>query len=145
MPNYSGIRWRKFDSGRKNVVKNLFSLKEGLKSIPEKTTDKNFLLATWKIREFDGNKYGNRLEESFYYIAEVISSFDMVAVQEIRDDLVVFQDLDGYIKAFYKGNIIKVSTQIAMSFEVYNQVIIYKTNEYTWNAFYNGKTYEYLP
>ncbi|MEZ5016538.1 MAG: endonuclease/exonuclease/phosphatase family protein [Flavipsychrobacter sp.] len=87
MPNYSGIRWKKFDSNRKNVVEKLFSLKEGLKSIPQKTTDKNFLLATWNIREFDGNKYGNRLEESFYYIAEVISSFDMVAVQEIKGSL----------------------------------------------------------
>ncbi len=87
MPNYSGIRWKKFDAGKKKVTQNLLALKEALKEIPEKTTDKNFLLATWNIREFDGNKYGNRLEETYYYMAEVISSFDMVAVQEIKGSL----------------------------------------------------------
>ncbi len=44
-------------------------------------------LATWNIREFDSNKYGKRLEESFYYIAEIMSNFDLIAVQEVRDDI----------------------------------------------------------
>ena len=63
----------------------------------------------------------------------------------IEDDFVVFQDLDGYVKAFYKGKIIPISKEIAFEFEVFNQTVIYKTNEYTWKAYYNGKTFEYLP
>lgn len=43
-------------------------------------------LATWNIREFDSNTYGKRLDESIYYIAEIISHFDLVAVQEVRED-----------------------------------------------------------
>ncbi|MFY1599667.1 endonuclease/exonuclease/phosphatase family protein, partial [Micromonospora sp. WMMD737] len=52
-------------------------------------SDDSLLLATWNIRDFDDNRYkfGPRKLESFYYIAEVISSFDLVAVQEINRDL----------------------------------------------------------
>ncbi|MCP6423150.1 hypothetical protein NL463_27980, partial [Klebsiella pneumoniae] len=49
--------------------------------------ESNLLLATWNIREFGGSKYGGRLEESYYYIAEIISKFDLIALQEVRDDL----------------------------------------------------------
>lgn len=44
-------------------------------------------LATWNIREFPSGKYGSRLPESDYYIAEIISHFDIVAIQEVREDL----------------------------------------------------------
>lgn len=63
----------------------------------------------------------------------------------VEDDLVVFQDLDGYVKAFKNGEIIAISDQIALDFEVYNGTIIYKTNTYTWNAYYNGKRVKYVP
>jgi len=43
-------------------------------------------LATWNIREFDSGKFGSRLEESYYYIAEILSSFDLIAIQEVRDN-----------------------------------------------------------
>jgi endonuclease/exonuclease/phosphatase family metal-dependent hydrolase len=41
------------------------------------------LLATWNIRDF-GN---NRKAESLHYIAEIISRFDLVAIQEVQSDL----------------------------------------------------------
>lgn len=63
----------------------------------------------------------------------------------VQDDFVVFQDLDGYIKAFKDGEIISISNQIAIDFEVYNETIIYKTNDYTWYGYYQGKTVEYIP
>ncbi len=45
-------------------------------------------LATWNIREFPSGKYGYRLTgESKFYIAEILSHFDVIALQEIRDDL----------------------------------------------------------
>ena len=43
-------------------------------------------LATWNIREFDSPKYGKRLEESIYYIAEILAQFDLIAIQEVRED-----------------------------------------------------------
>lgn len=55
--------------------------------IPERSFDKNLLLATWNIRDFDKPAYGARLEESIYYIAEIIAAFDLVAVQEVYEDL----------------------------------------------------------
>ena len=45
------------------------------------------LLATWNIREFESGKYGARQREALYYIAEIVDHFDIVAVQEVRDDL----------------------------------------------------------
>ncbi|MBD0321452.1 MAG: endonuclease/exonuclease/phosphatase family protein, partial [Gemmatimonadetes bacterium] len=43
--------------------------------------------ATWNIREFESGKYGARQRESLYYIAEILDHFDIIAVQEVRDDL----------------------------------------------------------
>ncbi|MEO1031415.1 MAG: endonuclease/exonuclease/phosphatase family protein [Bacteroidota bacterium] len=72
------------------VIDNLLDLKDDLKkNIPRKTINQSLLLATWNIRDFDSNKFGHghRLPESYLYIAEIISSFDLVAVQEINEDL----------------------------------------------------------
>jgi exonuclease III len=53
----------------------------------------NLLLATWNIRDFDSNKFkhGPRINESFYYIAEIISAFDIVALQEVYKNLKALQ------------------------------------------------------
>lgn len=57
------------------------------------------LLATWNIREFEANsgKGGPRLEESYYYIAELIDHFDLVAVQEVRHDLSAIRRVMGLL------------------------------------------------
>ena len=44
-------------------------------------------IATWNIREFDSSSYGYRSMESKAYIAEILSHFDLIALQEIRRDL----------------------------------------------------------
>lgn len=78
------------------VIDRILSLKQGLKEkIPKKTLTETFLLATWNIREFDSNgkKLGPRLEECFYYMAEVISHFDLVAIQEIKNNLTPLRKL----------------------------------------------------
>jgi endonuclease/exonuclease/phosphatase family metal-dependent hydrolase len=48
-----------------------------------------FLLATWNIRDFDSNKFGHgpRLREALMYMAEIVSTFDLVAVQEVNRNL----------------------------------------------------------
>ncbi|MGE0102831.1 MAG: endonuclease/exonuclease/phosphatase family protein [Blastocatellales bacterium] len=55
--------------------------------IPARTISDTLLLATWNIREFDSAKGGPRTQESIHYIAEVLSRFDLVAVQEVNADL----------------------------------------------------------
>jgi endonuclease/exonuclease/phosphatase family metal-dependent hydrolase len=72
------------------VARNLMSLRKYLQEkVPHKTVNETLLLATWNIRDFDSNKFkhGPRLSESFYYIAEIISAFDIVALQEIYKNL----------------------------------------------------------
>jgi endonuclease/exonuclease/phosphatase family metal-dependent hydrolase len=75
---------------RKRVAKNLINLRKHLRSeVPEKKVNETLLLATWNIRDFDSNKFkhGPRLNESYYYIAEIISAFDIVALQEVAKNL----------------------------------------------------------
>lgn len=66
----------------------LLELKTALKKeVPERVRSSKLLLATWNIREFESEKYGPRQREALYYIAEIIDHFDIVAVQEVREDL----------------------------------------------------------
>lgn len=89
MPVYWKLKY--FASNdRSRVVKNLQRLRNQLDAeIPNRTLEDTLLLATWNIRDFDSNKFkhGPRLTEALYYIAEIISRFDVVAVQEISDDI----------------------------------------------------------
>jgi len=58
----------------------LLRLREKLaQELPPRTIADTLMLATWNIREFDSNKYGERNRESISYIAEIISHFDQMA------------------------------------------------------------------
>lgn len=92
MPKYSLLRWIiQQDEERKRAVENLIRLRKRLDlSIPAKDADDNLLLATWNIRDFGKPEsrrrgWGPRLPETWFYIAEVISRFDFVAVQEVNE------------------------------------------------------------
>lgn len=61
--------------------------------IPEKSAEKTLLLATWNIREFDSLAYGDRIPEAFHYIAEIVARFDLIAIQEVRQDLKALNQL----------------------------------------------------
>ena len=77
---YTPIKRIKDPVERKRVIDKLITLRAQLdKEIPQKTASNSLLLATWNIREFGDN----RMTESLYYIAEIISRFDLVAVQEV--------------------------------------------------------------
>ncbi len=87
MPYYSSLKGRAYAD---RTSERLLALRRQLrKEIPPKTVRDSLLLASWNIRDFDSNKFGHgaRLPESFFYIAEIISSFDLVAVQEVNEDL----------------------------------------------------------
>ena len=83
MPTYSAIKRIKGDSERNRIVEKLLLLRAQLdREIPAKTALDTLLLATWNIRKFGDNRLG----ESLHYIAEIISRFDLVAVQEVSSN-----------------------------------------------------------
>jgi len=93
MPYYSPLKkWISKD--RRRTIKGIQALRKQKQArIPKRTLEDTLLLATWNIRDFgnedkrakDGrNQPGPRLDESYYYIAEIISAFDIVAIQEVN-------------------------------------------------------------
>ncbi len=82
------LRHSKLDNAQRlRVVGGLQRLRAAMHadgSPPERTSDSTLVLATWNLREFGKSKYGYRSEEPYYYIAEIISRFDVVAIQEVR-------------------------------------------------------------
>jgi len=70
------------------VADHLLALRGSLdRNIPAKDLDETLLLATWNIRDFDKKNrkgFGKRSKESLFYIAEILSRFDFVAVQEVN-------------------------------------------------------------
>ena len=91
------------------TAERLLDLKSALDAIPTKTVDNTLLLATWNIRDFDKPAYGDRLDESIYYIAEIISRFDIVAVQEVYKDLRGLNRVMEVLGGFWKYIVTDVS------------------------------------
>lgn len=90
------------EAGRRTAER-LVALRERLAvEVPPRTLNDTLLLGTWNIREFDSAAYGARLDESFYYIAEIISHFDLVAVQEVREELDALKRLNSILGGFWK-------------------------------------------
>lgn len=97
MPSYADLNpqgalakeWADDDPARRRAVERLLALREALRSDagPPPRTPGTLVLGTWNLREFDSESWGERLPESYAYIAEVIDRFDLVAVQEVRSDL----------------------------------------------------------
>lgn len=89
MPMYWMLK-RSKDEDRQRIIDSIVRLRAQLRrDLPQRTSRDTLLLATWNLRDFDSNKFGHgpRLSESFHYVAEVISAFDIVAVQEINRSL----------------------------------------------------------
>lgn len=82
MPQYYYLKYIP-KSDRARVVGNLERLIGQLdREVPDKDSEQTLLLATWNIRNFGKVR---RLPESLMYIAEILSRFDFVAVQEVVD------------------------------------------------------------
>lgn len=87
MPFYKSLNPTLFPA-HKRAVERLLALRKKLDAkMPRKTFQESIILGTWNIREFDSSSFGARLEESFFYIAEIIDRFDLIAIQEVREDL----------------------------------------------------------
>lgn len=88
MAYYPSLRNYKTKTERTRIIDNILRLKKSIVAqVPKKTLDTNLLIATWNIREFGKNSKAKRNAEAFHYIAEVISAFDLVAVQEVAQDM----------------------------------------------------------
>lgn len=89
--NYTGIR-RLPQAAR--TSERLLAMRQGsLRTLRAERDDSSLLLATWNVRDFDNNKFGfgPRLDESFYYLAEIMSCFDLIAIQEVNENLRPFE------------------------------------------------------
>jgi endonuclease/exonuclease/phosphatase family metal-dependent hydrolase len=93
--NYATLRalQRNEPDAADRCARRLLTMRKELKSLANRKSDRSLLLATWNIRDFDSNKFrqGPRLPETFFYIAEIISCFDLVALQEVNRDLSALQ------------------------------------------------------
>ncbi len=91
MPNYYPLKKIKDISRRRRTIEGLQRIRQQIKDerFPRKKASDSLILGTWNLRNFDDDRFnfGPRLEESFYYIAEIISHFDVIAIQEICYDL----------------------------------------------------------
>jgi endonuclease/exonuclease/phosphatase family metal-dependent hydrolase len=88
MAYYPKLREIKSKSERTRVINNIIALKDSINDqMPRKTLERNLILGTWNIREFGKNNKAERLFETHFYIAEIISAFDLIAIQEIGESL----------------------------------------------------------
>ncbi len=107
MPFYTKLKPKEGDSAttklkKQRVISNLERLRKSMISHLETSrsdskTVKSVKIATWNLREFGGKSYKGRTFEELYYIAEIISNFDIVALQEVRGDLKEFLKLKKYL------------------------------------------------
>ena len=90
MPFYKPLK-RMSAKDRKRTVAGIQRIRQQFVDVgfPTKKSSETLILGTWNLRNFDDDRfnYGPRTEESFHYIAEIISRFDVIAVQEICEDL----------------------------------------------------------
>jgi len=101
MPFYSGLH-KSFPAGseeevlRQRTIAGLKRLRAALAA--HFPTELNRLrtvrIGTWNIREFGNTKHGGRSTyEPLYYMAEILSNFDIAALQEVRDNMTEFLKL----------------------------------------------------
>lgn len=78
---------------RTRTIDGLLRLRKQLSNqIPARSIRDSLMLATWNIRDFGAAKLNPspRLTESLYYMAEIVSAFDLIAVQEVNANMKPF-------------------------------------------------------
>jgi len=95
VPNYFYLRDEPHSD---RIISGLERLRAQLDSeLPDRSLEKTLRLATWNIREFDSPAYGPRSEDAFFFIAEIVSRFDLIAIQEVRRDLTALKTLTRHL------------------------------------------------
>jgi endonuclease/exonuclease/phosphatase family metal-dependent hydrolase len=109
MPIYTWLRPRLGDNNdtlntKRRAAQKLKALRAAFKAhvdaavlpqdvVPPSDSSSYVRIATWNLREFDSPSYGLRSQEAKAYIAEILSHFDLIALQEIRRDLGALKDV----------------------------------------------------
>ena len=91
---------------RKRTARNLLEIKrlcddgfgfppdeDYIPAIPARTLNDTLLIGSWNLRAFDSLSFGLRPTEAMLYISEIIGRFDIVAIQEVKQDLEVLERL----------------------------------------------------
>ncbi len=92
MSMYYGLKYLKKED-RARTIEGLLRLRKQIATeLPARSVRDSLMLATWNIRDFGGSRLNPspRLTESLYYMAEIISAFDLVAVQEVNNNMQPF-------------------------------------------------------
>jgi exonuclease III len=91
---------------RKRIVAGIQRLRKQFTDVdfPIKKSSESLILGSWNIRNFDDDRfnYGPRLQESLFYIAEIIARFDVIAVQEVCEDLAPLDELMALLGQQYR-------------------------------------------
>lgn len=103
MPYYASLR-RETPEVRKRIAEGLRRLRQAIvdQGVPRRTVDGDVLIASWNIREFDSAKYGGQLTDAYFFIAEVMSHFDLIAIQEVREDLTALERVQDLLGGWWK-------------------------------------------
>ena len=121
MPFYTALGHEPDPARRRRTAEGILRLKAALADpadgVPGHTLDDRALIATWNIREFDSSKGGQRGIEPLLYIAEVISAFDIVAIQEVRENLEPLNRLLNYLGPWWHVLVTDVTRGKSGNFE----------------------------
>jgi len=102
MPFYHGLKHYAHDAntgefpsyeGKQSwIASRLLTLRKDLNDkITSLRQPNSLIVGSWNIRAFDDG--APRLDESYHYIAEIISTFDICAIQEVKSDLAPLERL----------------------------------------------------
>ncbi|MEL6957820.1 MAG: endonuclease/exonuclease/phosphatase family protein [Pseudomonadota bacterium] len=71
------------------TIDGLIRLRGQLDTLPQRKSEANLMMASWNLVSFGAGDY--RTTEAMFYIAEMLSRFDLIALQEVKPSL---RDLD---------------------------------------------------
>lgn len=113
------------------IARRLLTLRYDLaQDIVKARRPNSLIIGSWNIRAFDGGM--PRLDESFHYIAEIISAFDICAIQELRDNLKPLKRLMGLLGPSWDYFVTDVGNHEGANYErmgfVYNKDKVFFRN-----------------
>jgi hypothetical protein len=77
----------------RRTIESILTLRRGLKEAIPDRSEETLLVASWNIRDLGKGKHGGRTTEALHYLAEIISRFDIVSIQEVGRNLAEFESL----------------------------------------------------
>lgn len=131
MPLYFDL---KKNPNKKRIVSGLQNLRTALaKEIPEQKAS-TLRIATWNIREFGNTKGGGRTDDAYFFIAEIISRFDIVALQEVREDMQALRRVEDILGREWKKVYTDVTDRTGTQGNGERMVYLYDSRKVTFSG-----------